>query len=86
MVIPTGHHRDLVAVAADRPVTLEFEQFDPDGRHVWVVRGAGVARPIGRRERPPAADTATALAMTYAFDNGIAVRMEELAGRRVRLP
>lgn len=83
VVIPTGHDRDLVSVATDRPVTIQFEHFDPDARRGWVVHGSGVARPISRRERPPAR-THTALAMRYAFENGIHLSIGKLAGFTAR--
>lgn len=82
VVIPTGVHHDLASAAADRPVTIRFEHVDPDAHRAWVVRGSGVARPIGRNERPPSG-THAALAMRYAFENGVHVTLRELAGQHV---
>lgn len=83
ILIPTGFHPDLASAAADRQVTIRFENFDPDTHRGWVVRCAGVARPIGRRERPPAGVHTSALAMRYAFENGVHVSLGELTGRQV---
>lgn len=82
-MIPTGYDRDLVSAATDRPVTIQFEHVDPDARCAWVVHGSGVARPISRSEQPPAG-MHTALAMRYAFENGIHLSLGKLAGVTAR--
>lgn len=83
VVIPTGLDRELLSAATDRPVTIRFEHFDPDAQRGWVVHGSGVARPLSRHERPPAG-THTALAMRYAFENGIHLSLGNLAGVTAR--
>lgn len=52
VVIPTGIDRDLESLAAGRAVTVQFEQ--NDGAVHWLIRGGGKARPLRRRDRPPA--------------------------------
>jgi hypothetical protein len=80
VLIPTGLDADLVADdAAGQDVTIDFEETS-GGRQLWRVCAAGVARPLGRRDRPRAADTVTALTMAYAFENGIRVGVDEMTG------
>ncbi|MPZ79029.1 MAG: hypothetical protein GEV28_00945 [Actinophytocola sp.] len=84
IAIPTGTDQSLARAAAGRPVTVQFEQDNPAEQERWVVRGAGKARPLGQRDRPrTAVDTGIALAMTYAFENGIRIDVDELVGERV---
>jgi hypothetical protein len=85
VLIPTGGDRDLVRSASGRIVTVQFEQSARDERSGWIVRGTGQARPTGRRERMPASSTASALAMLYAFENGIRVSLKEVTGHRTAL-
>jgi len=80
VVIPTGIDQDLVSSAAGHAVTVQFEQ--SDGAACWLIRGAGKAMPLRRRDRPPAA-TAGALAMSCAFQHGIRVAVEDFVGERV---
>lgn len=81
VLIPTGLDRDLVTAAAGRSVTIDFEVRKPDGPQHWLVRVVGDARPMARRDRPRAPDTATALTMSYVFENGIHVGVHRMTGR-----
>lgn len=84
VLIPTGRDARLAADAVALPsVEVRFEGRAADGRTCWRVRGTGQARPLARRDRPPANDTSTALAVLSVYQHGVRVRFTSLSGERV---
>ncbi|TKG65273.1 hypothetical protein [Prauserella endophytica] len=76
VLVPTGSDPSLTRSATGRPVTISF-----GGEHApWAITGVGLARPLGHHDRPRLHH---ALAMRYAFDNGILVRVARLSGHRL---
>lgn len=79
VLVPTGTDASLTRAATGKPVAVEFS--GEETGQGWTVRGVGLARPLGHRDRPrPAAGDA--LALRYAFDNGIRIRIARLTGSR----
>ncbi|MBK1788450.1 hypothetical protein [Prauserella cavernicola] len=78
VLVPTGIDPTLTRAATGRPVTISFA-----GEHSsWTVTGVGLARPLDHHDRPAFQHV---LALRYAFDNGIHVRIARLSGQRVAL-
>ncbi|MFF5987620.1 hypothetical protein [Prauserella flavalba] len=75
VLVPTGTDPSLTRAATGRPVTISFG----GERSSWTITGVGLARPLGHHDRPRLPHV---LALRYAFDNGILVRIARLSGHR----
>lgn len=78
VLVPTGNDPSLTRSATGRPVLVEIT----DKHGGWTITGVGLARPLGHRDRPAFDAGLDTLAMRYAFDNGILVRIARLTGHR----
>ena len=83
MLVPTGEDPTLTRRATGRPVAVELSG---DGTTAWTIHGVGLARPLSREDRRAAGaligrvPATRPLALRFAFDNGILVRIARLTG------